>query len=189
MIHFSLVKAFQEANDVVKQPGPCSQKSITELKQKLYAANRNAKKKLKRREAVIAQQSTCITKQHELIKSHECKLKRAEHQVDQLRAKLKRVNHRALYWKKRVAEITVQQTKTKKAHLHTIDKLKTKLYSLEADNVDMTQTIESLIEDTKVQTFEDGRYTNDVRACIYELLSLNVAVWNIAPIINCVLQN
>ena len=189
MIHFSLVKAFQEANDVVKQPGPCSQKSITELKQKLYAANRNAKKKLKRREAVIAQQSTCITKQHELIKSHECKLKRAEHQVDQLRAKLNRINHRALYWKNRVAEITVQQTKTKKAHLHTIDKLKTKLYSLEADNVDMTQTIESLIEDTKVQTFEDGRYTNDVRACIYELLSLNVAVWNIAPIINCVLQN
>ena len=35
----------------------------------------------------------CITK---LIKSHECKLKRTEHQVDQLRAKLNRINHRAL---------------------------------------------------------------------------------------------
>ena len=38
-------------------------------------------------------------------------------------------------------------------------------------------------------TFENGRYTDDVRACIYELLSLNVGVQNVAPIVRCVLKN
>jgi len=52
----------------------------------------------------------------------------------------------------------------------------------------MAETIESVIKDTKVHTFEGGKYANDVRACIYELLSLNVGVLNIAPIIHCVLQ-
>ena len=40
-----------------------------------------------------------------------------------------------------------------------------------------------------ISTFEDGKYTDDVRACVYEHLSLNVGVRNVAPIICCVLEN
>ena len=37
--------------------------------------------------------------------------------------------------------------------------------------------------------YQVGEYTDDVRACIHELLSLNVGVSNIAPVIHCVLKN
>ena len=37
--------------------------------------------------------------------------------------------------------------------------------------------------------FENGKYNDNVRACVYELLSLNVGIRNIAPVILCVLKN
>lgn len=101
---------------------------------------------------------------------HESKLKGANHQVDQLRAKLNRVNHHALYWEKRVAEITTQQRTTKKSHLHYIEQLKREaLFSLELDNAEMAETLESVLTDTEVHAFEGGRYTNDVRTCNLDL--------------------
>lgn len=43
--------------------------------------------------------------------------------------------------------------------------------------------------DTEIRyTFEGGRYTNNICACIYELLSLNVGVHNVGLIICCVLK-
>jgi len=36
----------------------------------------------------------------------------------------------------------------------------------------------------KIATFESGKYTDDVRACVYE--SLNVGIHNVAPIFRCV---
>ena len=47
----------------------------------------------------------------------------------------------------------------------------------------------SFLTSDEVTTFEGGKYTDDVRACVYELLSLNVGVRNVAPIIRSVLQN
>jgi len=193
VIHFSPAKKSKGVINVnyhnqLAKEFACSQKKLTEVRQKMYAANRNINKKLKRREAVIAQQKACITSQQQVISMHENKLKGVNHQVDQLRAKLNRVNHRALYWKKRVAEIVTQQSTTKKSHIHRIEQLKKELYFLELDNVEMAETLESVLTDTKIHAFEGGKYTNDVRACIYELLSLNVGVRNIAPIIRCVLK-
>ena len=54
----------------------------------MYAANRNANKKLRRREAVIAQQKTCIQSQQLQIKLYEKKLQGANQQVSQLRTEL-----------------------------------------------------------------------------------------------------
>ena len=41
----------------------------------------------------------------------------------------------------------------------------------------------------KLVMFCDGKYTDNVRACCYELLSLNVGVNNVVPIIKAVLQS
>ena len=53
----------------------------------------------------------------------------------------------------------------------------------------MSETIESILHSDMISTFEGGKYTDDVRACVYELLSLNVGVSNIAPVIRCVLKS
>ena len=63
--------------------------------------------------------------------------------------------------------------------------LKEKVNSLD---LELSETNESSI-DTTIKTFEGGKYTNDVRACVYELLSLNVGVCNVPPVIRFVLSN
>lgn len=77
---------------------------------------------------------------------------------------------------------------------HLLEKLLEELSSskkrsaLDSKNTELNETIESILSCEEVATFEGGKYT-DFRACVYELLSLNVGVHNIAPIIRCVLRN
>ena len=84
VVHFSPAKKSQEGIDIndhdqLAKKIAYSQKKVTEVRQKMYAANRNANKKLKRREVVIAQQKASITSQQQVIKMHESKLKGANH--------------------------------------------------------------------------------------------------------------
>lgn len=89
----------------------------------------------------------------------------------------------------RVGEVNYQ-TSAKKAELRQeTESLKKKISSLDSDNAEMSETLESILSSKEITTFESGRYTDDVRACVYELLSLNVGVRNIAPVIRCVLNN
>ena len=57
VLHFGPVK-----NHPTKQI-TCSQKQVKEIRQKMYAVTQNASKKLRRREAIIAQQKACIESQ------------------------------------------------------------------------------------------------------------------------------
>ena len=89
----------------------------------------------------------------------------------------------------RVGEVNYQ-TSAKKAELRQeMESLKKKISSLDSDNAEMSEALESILSSKEITTFESGRYTDDVRACVYELLSLNVGVRNIAPVIRCVLNN
>ena len=67
------------------------------MKQKLYAANRNANKRLKRREAKIQEQE-------KLIHNYEQQLCGIESKLKKMRMKLDRVNHRASYWETKAYE-------------------------------------------------------------------------------------
>ena len=72
-------------------------KAAKEMKEKMYAINPNANKRLKRREAVIQNQEECIRNQQQTLAKYERKLLGTESQVKKLRAKLDKVNHRAAY--------------------------------------------------------------------------------------------
>lgn len=99
------------------------------------------------------------------------------------------MNHRASYWKAKVGNIKDHDS-TKRVELRReIEILKDKISVLSLDNAEMGETLESILSSEEITTLEGGRYTDDVRACIYELLSLNVDVRNVTPIIRCVLKN
>ena len=88
--------------------------------------------------------------------------------------KLSRVNHRASYWRTKVDGI-VHQSSSKTAELRQeMESLKERILSLDFENAEMSETLESILNSEEITTFESGRYTDDVRVCIYELLSLNV---------------
>lgn len=90
VVHFTPVKKSKQTHSTgVVQP------AVKELKQRMYARNRNANKCLKRREAIIQKQVSLIETQQRKIAECERKLAGSEHQLKLLKAKLDRVNHRA----------------------------------------------------------------------------------------------
>lgn len=159
------------------------------LRQKMYAITRNANKRLKRREVTISKQKCRIDSQHETIKLYEKNMQSTECQLSKLRVKLSRVNHRAAYWRDRVDNIK-DSGAVKNTKLHQeVKLLREEVAALDSDNADLHGTIETIMSSEDIIAFEGGKYSDDVRACVYELLSLNVGVRNVGPIIRCVLHN
>ena len=121
---------------------------------------------------------------------YERKLQGAEARLSESRAKISRVNHRAAYWRARVDSINHQTSAKKTKQLqHEVKQLKEEISALDFNNAELSETIESILSSKEIATFEGGKCTDDVRTCVYELLSLSVGVRNIAPIIRCVLKN
>ena len=102
---------------------------------------------------------------------------------------MSKVNHRAAYWRSRAYSTQVDSADKKKALRQEIEELKTKMLSADLDNAQLRDEMDEILKSDEIVTFEHGKYTDNVRACIYELLSLNVGVRNVAPIIRCVLGN
>ena len=62
--------------------------------------------------------------------------------------------------------------------------------TLGLENSELHTKLESIMtSEPEIITFQNGKYTDDIRAFVYELLSLNVGVKNIGPIIKCVINN
>ena len=129
-----------------------------ELKKKLYASTRNANKRLNRREEKIQQQKDEIQHQLHQINSYEKKVKGLECQLSKIRSNLDRVNHRALYWKKKVGDAK-DLSSTKRSELkHEIEKLRDELSVVSLDNAEMSDTLESILSSEEITTFEGGKY-------------------------------
>ena len=59
---------------------------------------------------------------------------------------------------------------------------------LENDNIELKEQVEVFLKSDDIISFEGGKYTDDIRACYYELMSMNVGLHNIEPIIRSVLN-
>lgn len=185
IVNFSPAKKSKASHDLALQGGYIEM--YKDAKQKMYAMNRNANKRLKRKEAVIHRQKDCILSQQKTLLKYERKVLGTESQLKKLKAKLDRVNHRAAYWKTKAAGICLRKGDPKLRD--EILLLKKEVAALDLSNAELNETIQSILSEPEIITFENGRYTDDVRACIYELLALNVGVRNVAPIVCCVLKN
>ena len=163
--------------------------SFREANQKMYAVTRNANKRLKRRDETIQLQKDQIQSQQHIIEEYEKKLKSSEFQLSRLKASLDRVNHRASYWRGKAESIKHQKSTKNFKLCNEIESLREKVCALNLENAEMNETLESILSSEEISTFEKGRYTDDVRMCIYELLSLNVGVRNVSQIIRSVLKN
>ena len=61
---------------------------------------------------------------------------------------------------------------------------------MEEKNVELHEKINELTStDDEIQTFAKGKFNDDVRACCYELLSINVGIRNMVPVITSVMRN
>ena len=67
-----------------------------------------------------------------------------------------------------------------------INELSNKVATLDNENKELNDLI-SLLEDSEIVTFQDGRFSNDIREVIMELLSLNVSMAKVNEVIKVVI--
>ena len=60
------------------------------------------------------------------------------------------------------------------------------ILQLEQKKLDLQDTVEELILGEDIVTYQKAKYTDNVQACCYELLSLNVGVQNVTVLKNVV---
>ena len=100
----------------------------------------------------------------------------------------KNATARALYFKKKCKQLQYDKDCLNCADLEEkYDKMRERNIELLQANAELTERIKKL-EDRKLTTFKDGKYTDDVRLCMMELLAHNVATRQVEPVIKAVLK-
>lgn len=164
------------------------------LREKMHSLHRKTSKKLSRRDNAISEMTERIDEQEtELGKVHK-KVSQLESQLRKLKQDRERLWHRAEYWKTKCYQIQSSSEEQEVQEIidkqQEIERLKGGVQYLEESNVELQEKINELMStDDKIQTFAKGKFNDDVRACCYELLSLNVGIRNVAPVIRSVMKN
>ena len=167
-------------------------KGIKVLQEKVYAINRNTNKKLGRRDNAILEQSNRLDKQKvELDKLHK-KVTQMESQLQLVRKDKERLRHKAEYWRTRSHQIrssSEEQEITEDVRKQQeIETLKQGIQDLEENSTELEDKLCELSVGGQIETFQKGHFTDNVRTCCYELLSLNVGIRNISPVIRTVMK-
>ena len=105
-----------------------------------------------------------------------------------------RLRHRAEYWITKFYQIKSSSEEQEVQEIideqQEIEQLKGGVHYLEENNVELQEKINELMStDDEIQTIAKGKFNDDVRACCYELLSLNVGIRNVAPVIRSVMAH
>ena len=164
------------------------------LREKMHSLHRNTSKKLGRRDNAISEMSERIDEQEtELGKLHK-KVSQLEGQLRKVKQDKERLRHRAEYWRTKSYQIKSsseeQEVQEVIIRQEEIERLKGGVYYLEEKNVELQEKINELTStDDEIQTFAKGKFNDDVRSCCYELLSLNVGIRNVVPVIKSVMRN
>ena len=164
------------------------------LREKMYSLHRNTNKKIGRRDKQISEQSDRINKHRLDLDKLNKKFSQMESQVKQLRKDKDKLRHRVDYWrtkshylKSSSEESDIQEIVEKQRKIST---LKDDLQILEQNNVELKNQLEEMTSSTdrEIETVHKGRFNDDIRSCCYELLSLNVGIRNVDPVIRAVLS-
>ena len=153
-------------------------REIMRLKEKLREYNpRNIRRQLKRKNSKIAKYTITIK---DLKKDVKCNKQR----------NTKKLQDQVRYYAKK-CELLASQLKEQNCTDSVIDSrieqlTQEKIYLLDA-NAEYKDTIEHL-KSRKLVFFEGGKFTDSIRMCIMELLSYNVGILNIEPILKSVLR-
>lgn len=173
-----------------------SKENAITLHEKMYAIQRNATKKVKRRDRTIIQQAKDIEMRKKETETLHKKVSQLEPQILQLKQHKDKLRHRADYWRAQVQQLKMSFEEREIQEIvdkeKTIEALRGEICHLEEDNVELREAVEDIMSSNlneEIATFHKGRYIDDIRVCCYELLSLNVGVRNIIPVIRSVISN
>ena len=184
---------------------------ITELyadcKRKLSSAKvKNMTKKLKRREDTIKTQfeqiktlkeekETAINEANESKELYEAvseelessfqELEMANNNIESLKSEKKKMQFKVSYLKRKYAEKNSNDQDQRL--VDQINLYEEQLKNLEDENRELEQFV-ALLEENEIVTFQDGRYCDEVREVIMDLLSMDVSMSQVNNVIKTVLK-
>ena len=107
------------------------------------------------------------------------------------RASTKRIQSRANYYQKKCMDLQEFEEEETCKHCSELEQenaeLKQQLLDLKEANAQLLDELTHL-QTRKVTTFVDGKYTDSVRVCVMELLSRNVGIRQVEPVIRAVMK-
>ena len=156
-----LTKALKQANDLNDE----LRKECSSLKQK------NLQRKLERRDNQLEKS----LEQNERLTN---KIEQLENTVKILQKKKKGITD-----SRRRYKIEAGKMKCSK------DEIQRQLNELEMVNEDLKCQLDDIMNEREIYSFENGKYTSDIRLTCYELLSRGVSSRNVSDIIRIVLQD
>ena len=124
-----------------------------------------------------------LQKLKELVAATKEDLEIAKKKISKLTQNQKCLNQQISYWKgkaQRLASTDDDETVEKLICCHQeIEKLNEQITFVENDNTELKVQVEGFLKSDDIISFEGGKYTDDIRACYYELMSMNVGLRNI----------
>ena len=173
------------AKEVVTLQSVCStqQRELQVKDDKLQSLQRqykphNVRRRLQRKDAMI-------DKQKEQIKQQAQELKKKQQEVT------KKLQDQLRYYKQKSAKV---ESDTSDSECEYCAELETKIQKLQDENTDLLEENAVLNEELcqlksqSLTTMVDGKYTDEVRLCVMELLAHNVGINKVEPIIKAVLK-
>ena len=142
---------------------------------------RNVNKRIGRKDQTINDQQVIIDVLEENVIDLDMKTLELEEKLKNMTAKYENERVKVHYWKKKLDGNPTDESEILKD-------MKEKVAYLEDKNCTLKDEIDELLNRDYVQTFQNGRYTKEVRQVYYKLLSMNVGVRNCEKVIRTVLE-
>ena len=157
------------------------------LLERMYSLHRNTNKKLVRRDKAISEQAERLDKQKMELDKLQMKFTQMQSHVQQLKKDKDQLRHKANYWRTKTNQM---KSSSDEREIETmVDKQRQDLQNIEDHNIELRDKLSELSTDEQIETFYKGRFTDDVRTCCYELLSLNVGIRNVELVIRSVMKH
>ena len=171
----------------LKRCEPAVDPNLKLLREKMYSLQRNTNKKLGDRDKAISEQAERIDKQKLGLDKLQRKITQMGSHIQQLKKDKERLRHKAVHSKTKTyhsssedCEIEAVTDKQQEVDI---------LQSLEDHNSKLQKELNELSTEERIETFCKGRFSDDVRTCCHELLSLNIGIMNVEPVIRSVMKN
>ena len=151
--------------------------TVKKLREKLKEFSRAESELTGRFEGLVNEKESLITKVDE--KANE---------IDKLLKTKVRLQKRCSDWKGKAIDREGKQEKQLEEKQEEIDRQWLRIRELEKSNKELEELLDS-IDAKKLNSFDNGRYMNDIRQVIMKVHSMNISTRNICPAIKVVLED
>ncbi|XP_065182489.1 uncharacterized protein LOC135813316 [Sycon ciliatum] len=186
----------------VQREAKAQEELVGSLKEKMKVGQgklRNVKKKLGRRdetirslEAKVASSVEADMVEDEYDEQDEQGSEDDMPMVDELKRKLVNTQHKVYYWQKRAGDLDTSRRELERELQEKsllLSRADGRIKQLELEVDDLGSQLHEECSGSMITTFSGNAYLPEVVKCCMELLALNVGIWNVKSVIDCVLHN